>query len=79
MVCQKKHWKVGGHRAECSALVAAGAAAGVKEATLSDDAGMAEGKGDEADGGPSTDVASGGDGGRPKTKKGGKKGKKGRR
>jgi hypothetical protein len=79
MVCQKKHWKVGGHRAECSALVAAGAAAVVGEATVGDDAGMAEGKGDEADGGPSADAASHGDGGRPKTKKGGKKGKKGRR
>ena len=79
MVCQKKHWKVGGHRAECAALAApAGVVTAVGQATESDGAGMVEGKGDEAGGGPSVDVASGGDGGGRK-KKGGKKGKKGRR
>ena len=79
MVCQKKHWKVGGHRAECATLAAAaGVVTAVGEATESDGAGMAEGKVDEVGGGPSVGVASGGDGGGRK-KKGGKKGKKGRR
>ena len=78
MVCQKKHWKVGGHRAECAALAAAAAVPVVGEATEGDGADMVEGKGEEADGGASGGVASGVDGGGRK-KKGGKKGKKGRR
>ena len=78
MVCQKKHWKVGGHRAECAALAAAAAVPIVGEATKSDGTGMAEGKEDEIGGGPSVGVASGGNGG-GRDKKGGKKGKKGRR
>ena len=77
MVCQKKHWKVGGHRAECAALAAAAAVAVVEEATGGDGVGMAEGKGDEADGEAMGGVASGGDGGGRKKKKGGKKGMKG--
>ena len=79
MVCQKKHWKAGGHRIECAALATAAAATAVEEATEGDGTGMAEGKEDEADGGSSVGVASGGDGGGRKKKKGGKKGKKGRR
>ena len=79
MVCQKKHWRAGGHRIECAALATAAAATAVEEATDGDGAGMAEGKEDEADGWPSVGVASGGDGGGRKKKKGGKKGKKGRR
>ena len=78
MICQKKHWKIGGHRAECSALAVASVVPVVGEATEEDDAGMAQGKGDEADGGPSEGVGSGGEGGGRK-RKGGKKGKKGRR
>ena len=74
MVCQKKHWKVGGHRAECAALAAAAA----DVTAVGEAADMAEGKGDEVDGGPSVGVAGGGDGGGRK-KTGGKKGKKGRR
>ena len=68
MVCQKKHWKGGGHRAECAALSGAIAVPVIREST--------EGKRDEADSGPSVGVASGD--GRSKNK-GGKKGKKGRR
>ena len=82
MVCQKKHWKAGGHRAECATLAGVGAVAAVEEATEGDGAGMAEGKGDEANGGASVgvvDCSDGGDGGGGKKKKGGKKGKKGRR
>ena len=78
MVCQKKHWKVGGHRAECAALAAAATVPVVEEAMEGDGVGMSEGKGDEADGGASVGVAGGGDGGGRK-KKGGKKGKKDRR
>ena len=78
MVCQKKHWKVGGHQAECAALAAAAAVPVVLEATGGDGADMAEGKGDEADGGASVGLAGGGDAsGRQRT--GGKKGRKGRR
>jgi hypothetical protein len=80
MVCQKKHWKVGGHRAECASSAAAAAVVtAVVEATEGDGASMAEGKEGEAGGGPSDDAASSGDGGGRKNKKGGKKGKKGRR
>ena len=79
MVCQKKHWKVGGHRVECAALAAAAAVAVVEEARGGDGAGLAEGKGDEVDGEASGNVASGGNGDGRKKKKGGKKGKKGRR
>ena len=77
MVCQKKHWKVGGHRVECAVLSAAAAVPVVGKATGGDGAGMAESKGDEADGGPSVGMAGGGDGGGRK-RKGGKKGKEGR-
>ena len=31
IVCQKKHWKVGVHRAKCAALVAAGSSVQVAE------------------------------------------------
>jgi hypothetical protein len=75
MVCQKKHWKVGGHRAECAALAGAAAVAAVEEATEGDGAGMVEGTADAAEG-PSSAV--GGAGGGRKTT-GGKQGKKGRR
>ena len=75
MVCQKKHWKVGVHQAECAAMAAAAAVMAVREATKGDGTGMAESKGDEADGGPSVGAAGGGDGGGRK-KKEGKKGKK---
>ena len=77
-VCQKKHWKVGGHRAECAAMASAAVVPVVEEATEGDGAGMAEGKGDEAGGGPSVGAVGGGNGGGRK-RKGGKKGKKGRR
>jgi len=59
-------------------LAAAAVVPVVGEVTEGDGAGMVEGKGDEADGGASVGVASGGDGGGRK-KKGVKKGKKGRR
>ena len=77
MVCQKKHWKVGGHRAECAALVA------IRESTEDDGAGVVEGKGVEADGRSSVGVSNrgdgdGGGGGEKIKKKRGKKGKKGR-
>ena len=68
MVCQKKHWKVGGHRAECVVLAAAATVHVVGEATVGDGDDRAEGKKDEAGGS-----------GLNKEKKGGKKGKKGRR
>ena len=76
MVCQKKHWKVGGHRAECTALSAAAVVPVVREVTEGDIAGMAEGKGDGAGGGPSEGVGSGDNGGGRKKKKGGKKGRR---
>ena len=44
MVCQKKHWKARGHRAECAALATAAAATAVEESTEGDGAGKAEGK-----------------------------------
>ena len=80
MICQKKHWKIGGHRAKWSALAAgfAAALAVVGEVVEDDSTGMAEGKGDEVDGGPSVGVRGGGDSG-GRQKKGGKKGNKGRR
>ena len=81
MVCQKKHWKVGGHRAECATLAAAAAVVtAVGDETEGDGTSMAEGKGDEAGGGPLAGAASSGDGGeRKKKKKGVKKGKKGKK
>ena len=61
---QKKHWKVGGHRAECAALAAASVVPLVGEAMRQGGcAGMVKGKGDGADGGPSVGAASGGDDG----------------
>ena len=49
-VCQKKHWKVGGHRAECAALVASSSSQGTAvEASGGDVTGVAEGKGGEMD------------------------------
>ena len=44
MVCQKKHLKVGGHRAECTALAAAAAVVAVGKVTKGDGAGMVESK-----------------------------------
>ena len=72
-VCQKKHWKVGGHRAECAALVSSSSSQGTAVgASGGDVTGVAEGKeGETAD----TSV-SGDGGGRQKKKGGGKKGKK---
>ena len=68
MVCQKKHWKVGGHRAECATLAAAAAGVAFKEMTEGDNESIAEGKEKETDGS-----------GRKQKKKGGKKRKKERR
>ena len=80
-VCQKKHWKVGGHRAECAALVASSSSQGtVVEALGGDVTGVVEGKECEMDGEATADTPVSGDGGgRQKKKGGGKKGKKGRR
>ena len=77
-VCQKKHWKVGGHRAECAALVASSSSQGIAvEASGGDVTGVAEGKGDEMDGETTADTLVSGDGGGTQKKKGGgKKGKK---
>jgi len=77
-VCQKKHWKVGGHRAECAALVATTSSQGTAvEASGGDVTGVAEGKGSEMDDEATADTSVSGDGGgRQKKKGGGKKGKK---
>ena len=79
-VCQKKHWKVGGHRAECAALVASSSSQGTAgEASSGGDvAGVAEGKRDEIDDETTVDTLGSGNGGggRQKKKGGGKKGKK---
>ena len=76
--CQKKHWKVGGHRAECAALVTSSSSQGTAvEATGGDITGVAEGKEGETDGEATADTpVSGNGGGRQKKKGGGKKGKK---
>ena len=58
---------------------AAAVATAVGEATEGDGADVLEGKEDEADGGPSASVVSGGKGRGWKKKKGGKKGKTSRR
>ena len=75
---RKKHWKVGGHRAECAALVASISSQGTAaEASGGDVTGVTEGKGDEMDDEATADSTVGGDGGgRQKMKRGGKKGKK---
>ena len=77
-MCQKKHWKVGGHRAECAALVASSSSQGTAvEASGGDVTGVAESKGGEMDDEATADASVSGDGGgRQKKKGGGKKGKK---
>ena len=77
-MCQKKHWKVGGHRAECAALVASSSSQGTAvEASGGDVTGVAEGKRGEMDDEATADTSVSGDGGgRQKKKGGGKKGKK---
>ena len=44
---QKKHRKVGGHRAECATLAAAGSVATIEGALEGEGAGMAKGKGEK--------------------------------
>ena len=75
-MCQKKHWKVGGHRAECAALVASSSSQGTAVgASGGDVTGVAEGKGDGIDEETTADASASGDGGgRQKKKGGGKKG-----
>ena len=77
-MCQKTHWKVGGHRAECAALVASSSCQGTAaEVSRGDVTGVADGKGCDMDGEAPADTTVGGNGGgRQKKEGGGKKGKK---
>ena len=56
-MCQKKHWKVGGHRAECAALVASSSSQGTAVEGLGGGVtGVAEGTGDGTDGEATADA-----------------------
>ena len=95
VVCQKKHWRTGGHREECAALVTSIATTTTTTAAAGEDIGRARaedegkagssagGEGVGADCGAAAGASAGGHGQnnnkKNNKKKGGKKGKKGRR
>ena len=67
MICQKKHWKVRRHRAECAVLAAAAVIPVLGESAEGDVADTTEGsRRDEANYRPLVGAACGGDGGRRK-------------